>query len=122
MVKRAAPAHLQALILSGLEAAAMSRSELARRAGISPQAVSTLISDRAIKAMPLPATIVGLARGLGVAEEAIVTACLRDLGLRLSRTETDDPAVAVILAAARAMNAAERAQLARIAQTFIAQT
>lgn len=116
--KQQPKAEVRLLIEGVLNATGMTHSELARRCGLSPQAISTYLGPRAMKQMPSPDTVRKLAHGLGVSEADVTVACLKDVGLPNTYEIDVDPSLAVIVAAAKELDPEARARLARIAQAF----
>jgi hypothetical protein len=75
-------------------------AELARDSGAVPtQSRWQQLANQPIKMFPDPATIRGMARGLNVTIEELLSACARDLGLQ---TGTPDES-ALVLAGARSL-------------------
>lgn len=97
-----------------------SQSDIARRAGLSPQAVSGYLRDIPLSRLEQD-TIVKLAKGLGVEPWTVIRAVSEDMGFSDADTGTDaaDPTIKQIETLSRSLPPQERRRVLRVLRGFL---
>lgn len=105
--------HLGRLIRQVMDDTGDNQSDIARRAGLSPQAISDYLSGKLLSRLEKD-TISKLAAGLRVDPWLVVVAVARDMGHEPMTVDDTDPTLGQISAIAKSLPPQDRRRLLRL--------
>ncbi|WP_377269395.1 helix-turn-helix transcriptional regulator [Peterkaempfera sp. SMS 1(5)a] len=110
---------LQELIRERLDRHGWSYGDVARRGGVPRSTVHHLATVEAIRRMPQPATLEGLARGLELPLETVRGAAAEACGIHLYADEARDPEVDVLIASLKQLSMEDRRHVAALVESLL---
>lgn len=110
---------LQKLIRTRMTERGWSYGDVARRGGLPRSTVHHLATAETLRRPPHPATLEGLAQGLGIPVDAVRAAAAEAAGLTTWREPTADPEIEVLVAALSQLNAEDRRHVLALVQSLL---